>query len=609
MKKIFTMTAIVCSVIFANAQSFMETNKTVFSKPIWCGGVKALDADNDGDLDFVVFGESGGSGSENSFTIWDPTSQSEKPWAPNKGASLWLNGGNKFFTEGTLPVAGFWNAVANTTDWDGNGDVDLIAGRWDPNGSVFLLNDGSGTFTVGAPFTDFTAGDPRDIVATDFNNDGNLDLVETNNGNNCNVYFLDQAKAIKSKVTLSLTEGLWDPSCAVFDFNNDGLNDIYITGGSQSNGPVVGEIFYNNGDETFRVEQLPTGKWFGGLHTGDFNGDGKFDMVMEGKGDYGDGEFVAYIYTNTGTGFAEFQKITPGWNNEHFANCVKFVDYNNDGKLEILFSGKVAGVTNAQIAGYKLNALGTAFVEDFTFLGAGHASLDCADFNSDGKVDILLSGENGEPAADRYTQLFWNQTAAVNAAPTAPTNLRVSYSETELKYTFEWAAATDDHTPANGLTYNLYVIDNSTGKYLYSPLADTTTGFRKVGDHGNVGNNLKWKLALPVGDYTWSVQSVDAAFVGSAFASAHHQTLTSLAKLTSNRMIIGQNPVDDQLSITSTSRIKSIAILTVEGKQVKNIVVNNETAKITVSSLQSGLYIFRITYTDNATQVSRFVKK
>jgi hypothetical protein len=609
MKKTFTFIAIICTVIFTKAQPFSINEKTVFEKPIWCAGLKAIDVDNDGDLDVVIFGESAGSGSEAKYTILNPVTQMERAWAPNKGAALWLNNGNKNFTEKTLPVSGFWQSVLNPTDWDGNNDIDLVAGRWDPNGTVFLINSGNGTFTKGNNFTAFKAGDARDIQTADFNNDGNIDLVETNNGDNCNVYFLDKDKAVKSTFKLKLTEGLWDPSSVVFDFNKDGQNDIYITGGSQSGGPVVGQIFYNNGDGTFSVEVLPTGKWFGGMHFGDFDGDGKFDLVMAGRGDYGDGEGVAYIYKGAATGFVEFQKVKPGWMNDHFSTVVKFVDYNNDGKLEIVFSGNI-GASN-QLAGYKLNVDGSAFVEDFAFEGYYHSSIECADLNADGKVDIILSGEKGEAAADRYVKLFWNQTAATNAAPTAPANLRAKYSGSESTFIFEWDAATDDHTPSNGLTYNLYVVDQSTGKYLYSPMADTITGYRKVGDHGNMGNNLKWKLDLPDGDYKWSVQAVDAAFAGSTFPQAKlvNKTATSVASLSTEKIEIYPNPVLDEMSISSTSSVKQIDIYSIDGKLIKSVEFNKGFGKIDVSSLHPGIYLIRFTQTNNLTKTDRFVKR
>jgi hypothetical protein len=609
MKKIFTFISIICSVVFAQAQPFIDAEKTVFEKPIWCAGLKAIDVDKDGDLDVVIFGESANSGSDAVFTILDPVAQMERAWAPNKGAAIWLNSGNKIFSEGTLPVAGFWQSVLYPTDWDGNNDIDLVAGRWDPNGTVFLINSGNGTFTKGPDFTAFSAGDARDIQTADFNNDGNLDLVETNNGNNCNVYFLDKDKAVKSKFNLELTEGLWDPSSAVFDFNKDGRNDIYITGGSQSGGPVVGQIFYNNGDETFTVQKQATGKWFGGVHTGDFDGDGIFDLVMAGRGDYGDGEGVAYVYKGSANGFVEFQKVKPGWMNDHFSTVVKFVDYNNDGKLEIIFSGNI-GASN-QLAGYKLNADGSAFVEDFTLDGYFHSSIECADLNADGKVDIILSGEKGEAATDRFVKLYWNQTAATNAAPAAPTNLRAKYSASESKFIFEWDAAADDHTPSKGLTYNLYVVDKTTGKYLYSPMADTITGYRKVGDHGNVGNNLSWKLNLPDGDYTWSVQSIDAAFAGSAFPHAKlvNKTATSVSSLATEKIEVYPNPVLDQLSITSKSALKQIDIYSIEGKLIRSETSNNASVKMNVASLQSGIYLVRLTGANNTIHVSRFVKR
>ena len=44
------------------------------------------------------------------------------------------------------------------------------------------------------------------------------------------------------------------------------------------------------------------------------------------------------------------------------------------------------------------------------------------------------------------------------------------------------------------------------------------TGIRTIPSKGNAEHNLKWKIALSPGKYYWSVQAVDASFIGSAFS-------------------------------------------------------------------------------------------
>ena len=75
-------------------------------------------------------------------------------------------------------------------------------------------------------------------------------------------------------------------------------------------------------------------------------------------------------------------------------------------------------------------------------------------------------------------------------------------------------------TPVPGLTYNLRVDPDLGGSNVVSPEA-AANGFRRVAQWGNMQQNLSASLTgLKDGtNYYWSVQAVDTAFTGSAFAS------------------------------------------------------------------------------------------
>ncbi len=103
--------------------------------------------------------------------------------------------------------------------------------------------------------------------------------------------------------------------------------------------------------------------------------------------------------------------------------------------------------------------------------------------------------------------------------PTAPTNLTAHKSKARgIK--LNWSAATDDHTPSTGLNYNIRVGSSSGGVDIVSPEADPVTGRRLVVDIGNAQERLFSLLTnLTGGTYYWSVQAIDTAFAGGAFAT------------------------------------------------------------------------------------------
>jgi hypothetical protein len=85
--------------------------------------------------------------------------------------------------------------------------------------------------------------------------------------------------------------------------------------------------------------------------------------------------------------------------------------------------------------------------------------------------------------------------------------------------TFSWTAGSDDHTPANGLSYNLRVGSSPGGDQSVSAMA-TAAGHRKVVRLGNAQERTSWTVAIPLAPYSWSVQTIDGAFQGSTFASS-----------------------------------------------------------------------------------------
>src|SRR5438552_662395 len=69
----------------------------------------------------------------------------------------------------------------------------------------------------------------------------------------------------------------------VADFNNDGIDDIAAAGSANSSDFVT--ILLGKGDGTFqKPKSFTTGAGPGGIAVGDFNGDGKLDIVTSDFG-------------------------------------------------------------------------------------------------------------------------------------------------------------------------------------------------------------------------------------------------------------------------------------------------------------------------------------
>jgi hypothetical protein len=91
---------------------------------------------------------------------------------------------------------------------------------------------------------------------------------------------------------------------------------------------------------------------------------------------------------------------------------------------------------------------------------------------------------------------------------------------------FNWDAASDDQTPAGGLSYNLRVGSAPGTDDIFSGAADPSSGYRRIPDTSNARKTFSWALKdLPDGTYYWSVQAIDTAFAGSAWAVEKSLTL------------------------------------------------------------------------------------
>ena len=217
---------------------------------------------------------------------------------------------------------------------------------------------------------------------------------------------------------------------ALFDYNNDGLLDIFFTNGAaipsleKSDASYANRLFRNNGDGTFTDVTKEAGLegigYSMGVAAGDYDNDGFVDLYITGFNrnqlfhNNGDGTFTDVTEKAGVTGiipnYGKAWSVAAGW-----------FDYNNDGRLDLFVVNYLNyNMKTATLCGYQglpaycapLDFLGMPNIlyrnnGDGTFtdvseqshiskyVGKG-MSLAFGDYDNDGYTDIFVSNDTLE---------------------------------------------------------------------------------------------------------------------------------------------------------------------------------------------------------------------
>jgi subtilisin family serine protease len=184
-------------------------------------------------------------------------------------------------------------------DYNGDGKTDLIKQEKTTNGNQWMariyLSNGDGTFAAPVNITDMKAFDGRrvDIIPGDFNGDGKTDIIRQERNvwidgfRDTEIYLSNGDGTFAAPVNITDMKAFDGRRVDIIpgDFNGDKKTDIIR---QERNVWIDGfrdtEIYLSNGDGTFAAPvNITDMKAFDGRRVdiipGDFNGDGKTDVV------------------------------------------------------------------------------------------------------------------------------------------------------------------------------------------------------------------------------------------------------------------------------------------------------------------------------------------
>ncbi|MCU0867460.1 MAG: VCBS repeat-containing protein [Planctomycetes bacterium] len=349
------------------------------------GLVAPSDLDGDGDTDFLLC--YGGTTGNTTLQLAVARQQAPNVFALVPIATVPVPGSN--YPVGLVPV-----------DFDGDGDLDVVASSTAPNGvnHYALRNDGALLFTdtTLARFLGVQIPAAAGTIATDIDGDGRADLLVGGRVlRNTGTQFVDE--------TASRTPGPVDFSVAG-DLDGDGDPDVLGT--SYLDTPKLW-INQNGIFVDATALALPAISTFGFVASlFDVDGDGDLDaFLIQGQSLSGTQALqAATVFRNDGTGRLLQQVQVAPFPVMGLQNYVTPVDLEADGDLDLVTQGTTANLLLGNGSG--------AFRQAFPNLGTGVA----ADMNGDGRPDLLRSeGIELRFAPQRSVLRPWiGGTAAVN---------------------------------------------------------------------------------------------------------------------------------------------------------------------------------------------------
>jgi hypothetical protein len=236
-----------------------------------------------------------------------------------------------------------------------------------------------------------------DVAWGDYDNDGDLDILLAGHDGISpisRVYRNDGPISGFTDISAAIRAG---ESVAWGDYDNDGDLDILLAGHTGT--AYASEVYRNDGGGTFTgITAGLLGVTRSCVAWGDVDNDGDLDILLAGYA--GGVVFASAVYRNDGAlGFSDIGAGLTGLSDASAA----WGDYDNDGDLDILLMGQDIGYWRSTIV-YR-NDGGGAFTDiGAGLLGMAYGSCSWADYDNDGDLDILLTGEEqgGWPATELY---------------------------------------------------------------------------------------------------------------------------------------------------------------------------------------------------------------
>lgn len=191
------------------------------------------------------------------------------------------------------------------------------------------------------------------------------------------------------------------------DYNSDGKLDIFVTGEDFGGDFQHAMLYNNNGDNTFsesNVSNIPR-VIYGSSSWCDYDNDGNIDLLYSGTTSGMSEDNITKVYQNDGKGnFTDINAPVVQVGEGH----VEWVDINNDGKTDIFLMG-ISNHDQFEVGVYKNNGNNSFEKKDNPFTpiygrrgNFSKCEAKWADFDNDGLKDVVIAMSSASDFSFRF---------------------------------------------------------------------------------------------------------------------------------------------------------------------------------------------------------------
>ncbi len=332
--------------------------------------------------------------------------------------------------------------IAQLGDLDGDGKTDMLVGNNGGNKISYFQNTSTGIGNISQTFVNSVAagGSVVNVKLADFDGDGRLDAVAAINGSiRVSVFrnITSSTIAFSSASGDSVTQQIASPAVhgvAVADFDGDGKTDIaavvqnydsvaILRNVIPTGTPTIATAGFVSGSASFaHYQSFSTGSGSRptSLHTGDFDGDGKPDIVTCNLAN----GTISILRNTSSTGSISFSSHSDfSYATGNSCTDVTVADIDGDGKLDVIVSTYDGSTFSGSVTVFRNTSSGSGSINFATYTQvttggtADYPSgITTSDIDADGKVDIIVNLGNGGNA------LIYRNTSSTGSISISLTN-------------------------------------------------------------------------------------------------------------------------------------------------------------------------------------------